>query len=73
MISLNSEDGVSVIIPKKLHERISEKIRNTSFSSVSEYVTYLLEKEVYGTEGGEVFSEEEEEEIKERLRKLGYL
>ena len=73
---MNSESdspSTSVAIPKKLFDRIAKRIRNTSFSSVSEYVIYLLEKEMYGAEDEEVFSEEDEEKIMERLRRLGYL
>lgn len=74
-MSSKSEDSVSVDIPKKLYDKISNKIKNTSFSSVSKYITHLVEKELTG-EGEseeEVFSKEDEEKIKERLRKLGYI
>jgi Arc/MetJ-type ribon-helix-helix transcriptional regulator len=70
---LSGNDSVFVKIPKSLLEKIQKKILNTSFSSVSEYVTYLLEKELSGTEDKEVFSKEDEEKVKERLRRLGYL
>ncbi len=69
------KDSVSVEIPKKLYDKISKKIKNTSFSSVSEYITHLVEKELAkeGESEEEVFSKEDEEKIKERLRKLGYI
>jgi len=70
---LSGNDSASVTIPKRLLEKIQKKILNTSFSSASEYVTYLLEKELSGTEDEEVFSKEDEEKVKERLRRLGYL
>jgi len=70
---LSRNDTASVTIPKSLLEKIQKKILNTSFSSASEYVTYLLEKELSGTEDEEVFSKEDEEKVKERLRRLGYL
>jgi len=70
---LSGNDYASVTIPKSLLEKIQKKILNTSFSSASEYVTYLLEKELSGTEDEEVFSKEDEEKVKERLRRLGYL
>ena len=67
-------DSVSVDIPKKLYDRITNKIKNTSFPSVSKYITYLVEKELAEESGSEeVFSKEDEEKIKERLRRLGYL
>lgn len=68
------DDSVSVDIPKKLYDRITNKIKNTSFPSVSRYITYLVEKELAEESGSEgVFSKEDEEKIKERLRRLGYL
>ena len=70
---MSGNDSASVTIPKRLLEKIQKKILNTSFSSASEYVTYLLEKELSGTEDEEVFSKEDEEKVKERLRRLGYL
>ena len=66
----------TVEIPAELYERIEKRVKETEFSSVSEYVTYVLQ-EVLNTleeeEEMEVFSEEEEEKVKERLRALGYL
>jgi hypothetical protein len=63
---------VSIRIPFDLYAKIEEKIAGTSFSSVEEYVVSKLESDfpaepVYSKE------EEEEERIKERLRKLGYI
>jgi Arc/MetJ-type ribon-helix-helix transcriptional regulator len=67
----------AVFLPADLHERIGEKVRATEFRSVEEYVTYVME-EVLGGEEESVeeeptFSEAEEEEVKKRLRALGYL
>ena len=64
---MSGEDTVPVYIPKKLYERISEFIKGTSFSSVSDYVVSLLERE-HPEEG-----EEPPTEVVERLRRLGYL
>ena len=65
---------VEVKIPRDIYEEIEERIKNTEFSSVDEYVTYVL-REVLASleEEEEVFTEEEEEKAKERLRALGYL
>ncbi|MBO8175064.1 MAG: CopG family transcriptional regulator [Thermococcus sp.] len=66
----------TVSIPKPLYEKIKKRIEGTGFTSVSDYVTYVL-REVLASleeeEKEEVFSEEEEEKVKERLRALGYL
>jgi len=68
---LEDNDFVSVSIPKKLFDKISREIRNTSLKAVSKYVTYILEREL-ASEEKQSYDEEEKEKIKERLRKLGY-
>ncbi len=66
------EEYVEVKIPKKLYEKIKKEIENTGeFKSVEEFVVFVLESALEETE--EVYSEEEEEKVKERLRALGYL
>ncbi len=66
----------TVSIPLPLYEKIKERIKETGFTSVSDYVTFVL-REVLASleedEKEEVFSEEEEEKVKERLRALGYI
>ncbi|MFX0096366.1 MAG: CopG family transcriptional regulator [Candidatus Hodarchaeota archaeon] len=65
---------VSIKIPAQLYERIKKRLNETDFSSVSDYVAYVL-REVLASleEDYEVFTEEEEKKVKERLRSLGYL
>jgi len=65
--------SVSVAIPEKLLQKIDEKMKNKGFSSLSDYVVSLLEKDLLKIEDEEVFSEKDEEKIKEHLRKLGYI
>ncbi len=69
-----SEEKVSVRISKKLYERAKRYVEEQGgFESVDELVEFVLE-EVLSQEGGEnVFSEEEEKKVKERLRDLGYI
>jgi len=66
----------TVSIPIPLYEKLKKRIDGTGFTSVSDYVTYVL-REVLASleeeEKEEVFTEEEEEKVKERLRALGYL
>ena len=68
------EDRIGVLIGKE--GEIKKRIEGTGFTSVSDYVTYVL-REVLASleeeEKEEVFTEEEEEKVKERLRALGYL
>jgi Arc/MetJ-type ribon-helix-helix transcriptional regulator len=71
-----AEKEYSVSIPEEIYKKIESRIEGAGFSSVSEYVTYVL-KEVLASleeeEEEQVFTEEEEEKVKERLRALGYI
>lgn len=76
MSTLSGEKSaaVPIPIPKPLYNKIEERIEGTEFTSVTDYVTYVLEQVVSETEEEkEVYSEEDERKIKERLRSLGYL
>jgi len=66
----------TVSIPLQLAKKIEERIKDTGFNSVSSYVTYVLREVLSSLEEEkkeEVFTKEEEEKVKERLRALGYL
>jgi len=67
----------TVSIPVTLYNRIKELIEGTGFTSVSQFVTYVLreivaemEREKLESEG---ISEEEKQRIIERLKRLGYI
>jgi hypothetical protein len=64
------EEKVAVMINKDLVEKVKEKIDGTSIMSVDEYIELLLENEF--PEETE-YTAEEEELIRERLRRLGYI
>jgi len=67
-------ESKAVLLPAGLYDRIEERVKVTSFASVAEYVTFVLEEVL--KEGGEeerAFNREEEEEVKKRLKDLGYL
>lgn len=67
----------TVSIPVTLYGRVKELIRGTGFTSVSQFVTYILREVVVSMEKekieSQVVSEEEKEAIIEKLKKLGYL
>lgn len=65
-----SSEKVAVMINKELVEKVAEKIAGTSIASVEEYIELLLENEF--PEETE-YTAEEEELIRERLRRLGYI
>ncbi len=67
----------TVSIPITLYERIRRLIEGTGFTSVSQFVTYVLREVVAEMEEeklrSEAVTEEEKKAIIERLKRLGYL
>ena len=64
----------NVPIPTELYDAIDQRVRETEFNSVEEYVTFVLEEVLKDDDEEEIaFSPEDEEEVKKRLRALGYL
>ncbi|MFC1962395.1 CopG family transcriptional regulator [Chloroflexota bacterium] len=68
------QESKIVSIPNELCSQIEERIKATSFDSVDEYVIFVL-KEILKEEAEEEIdlSREQEEDIRKRLRILGYL
>lgn len=62
----------SVSIPVPLFEKAKKQIEGTGFTSVSSYVGYIL-REVIAERGERPFTDDSDEKIREKLRKLGYL
>lgn len=67
------EEKKAVLLPAELYKRIEERAKATGFGSVEEYVSFVLEEVLKEDEEEKAFSPEEEEEVKKRLRALGYL
>ena len=66
----------AVLLAAKLYSQIEERVKATGFGSVDEYVTFILEEILKDDEEQEkenAFSKEDEEEVKQRLKGLGYL
>ena len=59
-----------ISIPKKLAERMQEKIKATDFTSLSEYTTFILRLMLY--EEAETGTPDEDK-IRSRLERLGYI
>jgi Arc/MetJ-type ribon-helix-helix transcriptional regulator len=68
------EEKKAVSLPAELYDRIEERISSTEFDSVDEYVIFVL-AEILKEEGEEerAFSQQDEAEVKGRLKALGYL
>ena len=67
----------TVSLPTPLVNKIKEKIKDTGFKSVSDYVTFVLREVLSSIEEERrkrrPFSKEEEEKVKRRLKLLGYI
>ena len=59
-----------ISLPTKLTTAMQDKIKQTDFQSISEYVTFLLRILLYTDV---TTSESDTEKVKKRLEELGYL
>jgi len=60
-------------IPESLYNRIVARIRERNFNSVTDYASYVLREKLVMEEEASKPTFFKEEEIKTRLRDLGYL
>lgn len=63
----------TVSLPLTLINSIKNKIKGTGISSVSSYVAFVLRQILSSPRSESVLDKEDEKEIKERLKSLGYL
>ena len=67
------EERKTVSLPAELYTKIEQRVAGTEFHSVDEYVNFVLEEVLKEEEPETTFSKEDEEEVKKRLKALGYL
>ena len=73
-----SKDKIAVNISKELYEQVKKRVKESGgeFKDVEEYVEFVL-KEIVKDEEEEdkeqEYSKEDEEQIKQRLKSLGYM
>jgi hypothetical protein len=63
--------GPKIKIDRELYAKLKELAGERGYSSVEEYVTHILEREI--SRGGGGGGPQDEEEIKKKLEGLGYL
>jgi Arc/MetJ-type ribon-helix-helix transcriptional regulator len=66
-------ENKAVFLPAELYRKVEERVKATDFGSVDEYVEFVLQEVVKEEESDRSFSEEDEQEVKKRLKALGYL
>ena len=69
------ESKVTIKIPRELYRRLSQMIAGTGFSSVNEFIVFVMRTLASGGDikGEDRLTSEEVRSIRERLKKLGYL
>lgn len=67
-------DKIPIKISREAYELLEKAVKESKgeFKSVEELAEFII-KEALSEEEGEVYTPEEEEEIKKRLRSLGYI
>jgi len=68
-------DKVTIKIPRELYQRLTQMTEGTGFSSVTEFIVFVMRNLASSGEmkGEEKLSEVEIRAIRERLKRLGYL
>jgi len=67
------QDKVTLKIPRPLYDKIRLTLEGSGFSSVNEFVVYVLRDLMSGSvSGNHEMSENETETIRNRLKSLGY-
>jgi hypothetical protein len=70
----NPPGGVRAVrLPEEVVRALEERMKGSSFHSVDELIAFILGRLVDHAPGDTVFSEDDERELKERLRSLGYI
>jgi len=74
-LTMPEEESISITVrvPRTLGQKIHEKMKRTGFTSLQDYLVYILEHFALQDEESDVYTKEEEEEIKRKLRGMGYL
>jgi Arc/MetJ-type ribon-helix-helix transcriptional regulator len=69
------QDKVTIKIPRELYQKLGQMIEDTGFSSVTEFIVFVMRNLASSGEikGEDKLTEEELRVIRERLRRLGYL
>ena len=63
----------TISLPMPLINSIKEKIKGTGIHSVSAYVSFILRQILSSPDTSELLDKKTEEEIKDRLKRLGYI
>ena len=71
----NTNSKVTIKIPRPLYDKLATTIEGSGYNSVTDFVTYVL-RDLVASRGSEVkgeISNKEMDDVKQRLKALGYL
>jgi hypothetical protein len=68
----SSVSSRTVKIPEEIARRLEQKLSQTSFASLDDFVSFVLAR-LAESPSETPFSEDEERQLRERLRSLGYI
>lgn len=63
----------TISLPMPLIDKVKEKIKGTGMPSVSSYVNFVLRQILSSDSKDGLISKKEEEEIRKRMKTLGYI
>lgn len=66
---------VQVLIPRRLYKEIEKIVRANSgeFTDVNKYIEFVLNEVVNQRDEKSIYTPDEEEKLKDKLRELGYM
>jgi Arc/MetJ-type ribon-helix-helix transcriptional regulator len=69
------EEKVTIKIPRRLYDHLRDIIEDSGFNSVTDFIVYVMRDIASAgrTEGADGLTREEIEQIRRRLKNLGYL
>jgi len=73
-----TDSNETLTVPEDIAKKLKKRAEDAGFKSLQDYVTYILRQVLSKVEAEEIQKEtlpkqEDEEEIKQKLRDLGYL
>ncbi len=70
---MGSDKSKNISISAELYNKIEQRVNDTGFGSVNEYVTFVLDEIIKDEVEEQPLSKKEEKEVKDRLKALGYM
>jgi len=73
---MSPDETETVELPSRIVERVEQRLPRTEFDDSAAYITYVMEEVLYRVEQeteDDDFEAVDEDEVKDRLKSLGYL